>query len=86
MESLIENIKATIWAACRNIRAIKLRFCVNKPLFCCLGFHKMRRGFGWSGDKRMDICLRNRCNYSKWHKDKAGNELMLKQIKKTQHK
>lgn len=82
MENLIENIKASTWATLRNIRTLKLRlFGVSKSLFCRLGLHKMRRGFGWSGDKRMDICLRNGCRYSKWHKDKIGNELIRMQTK-----
>lgn len=78
MENLIENTKALVWATLRNIHTLK---CISKPLFCCIGFHKMHRGFGWSGDKRMDICLRNGCNYSKWYKDKIGTELIRMQTK-----
>lgn len=82
MENLIENIKASTWATLRNIRTLKLRlFGVGKSLFCRLGLHKMRRGFGWSGDKRLDICLRNGCRYSKCHKDKIGNKLIRMQTK-----
>jgi hypothetical protein len=71
MENLIENIKASIWTTFRNIRILNF-----KSLFCRLGFHKMIRGVGWSGDKRLDVCLHNKCNYTKWHKDKIGNELI----------
>lgn len=76
MEGLIENIKVTIWTVFHNIRMIKLRLFVGKSLFCRLGFHNMKRGVGWSGDKRFDVCLRKDCCYSKWYNDKIGNDLI----------
>lgn len=83
IETLIENTRASIWAMLRDIRTLNLPlFDVGKPLLCRLGLHKMRRGFGWSMDKRMDICLRNHCRYSKWHKDKRGSKLIQKSLKK----
>jgi len=33
-------------------------------ILCFLGFHKIRKGVGWTSTKRFDICLR--CKYTKW--------------------
>lgn len=45
------------------------RFRPDKESFWCkIGFHKMKRGFGWTKTERFDCCYK--CNYSKWRKDK----------------
>lgn len=73
MENMIDSIMEFVWSTFRNIRISRKRI-NNKPLLCHFALHKMRRGFGWSGDKRMDICIK--CNFSIWYKDKIGNELI----------
>ncbi len=82
MKNIIEFIKVSFWKLCRNIKALSV-FSLNKKSACDLGFHKMRRGFGWSRDKRMDICLRVNCNYHKWYKDELGYKLLKLTIAKT---
>lgn len=81
MELIIEKFKANIWSFNRNIRSIQKRLLSNKkPFLCRIGLHKMRRGFGWSGTRRMDVCLKAGCSFSKWHKDKIGNQLLKETI------
>lgn len=75
MENLLEDLKAWVWASVRNITHLHILLKRKSPL-CQIGFHKMRRGFGWSREKRFDVCLRDKCKYSKWHNDKIGNQLM----------
>lgn len=48
---------------------IKLR---TGKILCYFGFHKIRKGFGWSHNKRADICLRTRCKYLEWFEDEEG--------------
>ena len=70
-----------LWQKIRNLRKAKLLlFGVSKPLFCRIGLHKIRRGFGWSVDSRYDCCYR--CNWSKWYKDPIGKKLLDIEISK----
>lgn len=67
MEDFIDSIKEFFY---RTYLKFKYKRVFNgKSFLCWLGFHNMRRGFGISRDRRMDVCLRGNCKYSKWYKD-----------------
>lgn len=71
-------MRAYIWKIFNIIRNIKILFS-NKKIRCLLGIHRMRYGFGWSKNTRMDICYD--CNYKKYHKDKLGWLIISKENK-----
>lgn len=64
MDDFIDYFKERFYFL-RNYRLHPKR----ESIWCKLGFHKMKRGFGYSRNKRMDVCLK--CNYQKWYKDKT---------------
>lgn len=63
MELTIDRFKVLFY----NFKVKVKNFKYKKVTWCSLGFHKMRRGFGYGGEKRMDICLK--CNFKVWYKD-----------------
>lgn len=63
MDDFIDNIKVFFY----NIKHYKFKPHIES-FWCKIGFHKMRRGLGWSKNTRHDICLK--CNYSKQYKNK----------------
>ena len=67
MEDFIDSVKEFFYRTYLRFRY--KRVFDGKPFLCWLGFHDMRRGFGISRNKRMDVCLRGNCKYSKWYKD-----------------
>ena len=82
MEKLIDKFKVVFWTLYRNVKHFSL--ILNDPekrLLCKFGFHYMIRGFGWSNDKRMDICLY--CKFNIWYKDKIGNIIIKSLFNKT---
>lgn len=71
----MEKIKIFLWELYRNVINIKT-ILLLKPFLCRLGFHKMRRGMGWSSHQRFDGC--KCCDYSKWVEDELGCKIMNK--------
>lgn len=53
---------------------------IPQDILCNSGMHKIRKGFGRSGDKRMDVCLCNGCNWSIWVIDIKGNQKMREEM------
>jgi len=43
---------------------------ILQKIKCKLGYHDFTKGFGWSRDKRYDICLK--CDLGVWVEDLAG--------------
>ena len=71
----MNDLRQHLWQKIRNIRKVKLLlFSVSKPFFCRIGLHKIRRGFGWSKDRRFDCCYK--CRWTKWYKDPIGRKLL----------
>ena len=77
----MNDLRQHLWQKIRNIRKVKLLlFSVSKPFFCRIGLHKIRRGFGWSKDRRFDCCYK--CRWTKWYKDPIGRKLLDIEISK----
>ena len=71
----MNELRHFFWKTYRNLKHVKsLSFSVTKPFFCRMGFHKIRRGFGWGNGSRYDICLK--CNWCKWYKDEIGLKIL----------
>ena len=71
----MNDLRQHLWQKIRNIRKVKLLlFSVSKPFFCRIELHKIRRGFGWSKDRRFDCCYK--CRWTKWYKDPIGRKLL----------
>lgn len=43
----------------------------RKALLCRLGLHAWRP-FGWTVDRRLDICKRDGCSRRRWRTDRKG--------------
>lgn len=73
----MDYIRQQIWQIMRNIRNFNKLY-DKKPFICKIGIHKVRRGFGWSRNERLDVCLN--CKWHKRYKDKIGYSLLMKNL------
>lgn len=79
----MDYIRNLLWMLFRNIKESPTLL-TSKNIWCSLGFHKMSRGFGWSLNKRTDVCLK--CDYSVDYTDKLGLRILTSQIAKLEKK
>ncbi len=54
----------------------------NRRWLCRIGWHNMRRGFGWSMNHRTDICMERNCSYTAVYEDRKGCKEMQTMLMK----